>query len=322
MCLRREERGGKQCPGCLECNPPKFTEDAIRELPESLFDSQSTTHDPLVMMQTRLGEREGYRVFQAVQRLYYLHEHDLTGVPSIARRAFLIASLRYDPPDESLLEFADCALEWLALRTPIDEHQHLFDPRDDAQGLPIEWMPYLPDYKLAIEKRQNVQSQLWLTAFENAIAMELEALGIDPVPVIAQAEERQPGIFGELAREQCLEWAKSPDDSPSGFLKWVWQRAVPHIRVDDFTSANDVRDSFSVINTLRDRSGAMSKPLRDELTCLQCAILRDRLNWTHEQIGQRYGWQVQYPPKQIPRCETARQHVAQGRQLLRTVTIS
>jgi hypothetical protein len=91
---------------------------------------------------------------------------------------------------------------------------------------------------------------------------------------------------------------------------------MPVISVQPETTEADVRAAFQWIKRRLPTPAPPTKSPRDPLLAAQCAVWRDKYEWSEQRIGEHLGWAIQESPIAKPRCETARQHIAEGRTLL------
>jgi hypothetical protein len=88
-----------------------------------------------------------------------------------------------------------------------------------------------------------------------------------------------------------------------------------YIGVDDSTALEDVKSAFHMIREVQPSTG--TKPSRDPLVAVQCAILHDRHNqqlkdkrqrrWTYAKLGEEFG---------LSSARVASDYVALGREIL------
>jgi hypothetical protein len=58
------------------------------------------------------------------------------------------------------------------------------------------------------------------------------------------------------------------------------------------------------------------RPPADESLALECVHLKDDLGWTYKQIGEHFGWSLQYDSySNLSQCSTARRYAKWGREL-------
>lgn len=303
--------GRRRCPGCLACTRPDHTDDARRSVPPSLFDGEHAIISPIHAL--RLTGREGADVESAVRDLYYRHEADFAAVPPAVRQAFLAGCLQFDPPLDQLLDFADHALEWCAPAIPFSDSAAAPIREAAAQGLPIEWVPYLPDYRVAIEAQARDVNEVFNEAFKDALRAELSVLGLDAgvIEGTVHRAEQNTGVY--LSSRLTERSAGSPTYSVTDAL----QEATPCIRVDPTTSDEDVRRAHRFLRHKFFPTGAARKPKQHPLVSVQCAVLHDELGWSFAEIGKHFGWTVEpLAYSASARCEAARKCVAVGRSII------
>jgi hypothetical protein len=204
---------------------------------------------------------------------------------------FLSGCVLFDPPPEELLRFADHHV------AAFGEFVNPLDPwgdEDTPQMLapPIRFVTH-PDVMVKAERDR----QDWL---------------------IRRLDEklREPGInldgidLTEMAAHlDYIYRATNTEADPSS-------ESRPYITVDEHTTEQDVRNAFRLMAAKLPSRPRAARPLRDRLTCLQCAVWYYECGWSHEQIATEMGWAIQRSAHAKPRCETARQYIAEGRSLL------
>ncbi len=202
---------------------------------------------------------------------------------------FLSACLIYDPPADDLLGFADHPVatygEYLNILDPSA------DPGDDAPQMLAPPVRFLYDMDELLDWVQDRYERLIA-----ALHKRLEPRGIDVQEMVYDLEYFDASIPG------------NPDDEPT---------ARPYIQVAAHTTEADVRNAYKLLVAHQPQRPRAIKPRRDPLTAVQCAIWYDDLGWSHVEIADRFGWTVQTPAGSKPKSETARQHIADGRKLLR-----
>jgi len=208
---------------------------------------------------------------------------------------FLSGCLLYDPPADDLLGYADAPV------AAYGDFLNVLAPWEDADadapqmiGAPITYL-YDTDDLLAHEEQRRTQL---LDALHDA----LEPKGFD-VWEFANALEYRADAELKLK----LLGATVPS-KPS-------LRPKPYIEVGPATTEEDVRGAFRILSAaFGDRPRAI-RPPRDRLTAVQCAVWHDA-GWTQVKIGERFGWKVQRDPGMSPRCETARNYINEGKDIL------
>jgi hypothetical protein len=134
--------------------------------------------------------------------------------------------------------------------------------------------------------------------------------------VLGEVERRylEPqGIKIQLARilEECPEiWEERREATHANERR-------SYILVDEHTTEADVRKAFRTIAAQQDRSPT-SKPKRDPLLALQCAVLYDRLNRKNPDDGRQWEWTYEKLAEELglESWRAARDYVRRGRELL------
>ncbi len=255
----------------------------------------------------QLRTRRGGHLVTAVLALYYQHERDFGHVPSQVRQAFLAGCVEFDPPRDRLEAYADHALEWCIPTLPLGQQWSVPLRDAAARGMPVEWMPRLADFEVAVSMQERLQGDAHMDALKDAVREALSRRGLDADGIIGEAEAN---ILSHLDRRMAaLRSEYSPGDT--------MRAATPCIRLDPFTSEDDVRAAYRFVRSRCWPDDSLKKPKRDPLVAVQCAILYDELDWSHAKIGQRHGWTVEELSYAKPRCGAAREHIKEGRSILR-----
>ncbi len=205
---------------------------------------------------------------------------------------FLSACVLFDPPPDDLLRFADHGV------AAYGDFLNPLNPWADEDGAPqmlAAPIRFVADAEAVLAAQRRSHERVI-----DALHCRLAPLGID---------------VRELAYH--LEYWQGPDDeNDENDEDDSATRLRPYIAVDTRTTEDDVRNAFKLMAEALPERPRATKPRRDRLTCLQCAIWYDEDGWSHERIAKRFGWKVQYPAHAKPRSETARQYIAEGRLLL------
>lgn len=193
----------------------------------------------------------------------------------------------YSPPRDALLEYRDRLLSLLGFGAV---------PATDDEVRP-------PD--LPIRRMQDpITVELWWTTFVTrlhlALSTSLHEAGVELAPYwMAATRDAMSAV--QLSPEGSADYGPvSPYIDPTFATK---------------AEVNQALDWLAERGEMPFSSTHVRSP-RDPLTCVQCAIWYDEAHWTHKRLGEHFGWTVQYPVEQKPRCETARQHIAEGRRIL------
>lgn len=202
--------------------------------------------------------------------------------------SFLSACLVYDPPVHDLLGFADHpAATYDAFRSvPLSAA----DPDAAPQMLAPPFKRLYDSGLLAAWERERHERLI------GALHDRLGRRGIDVWEMVYDLEYFDASIEGD------------PKDAPEP------QR---YIEVTEHTTGADVRNAFTLLAADLPQRPRAARPPRDLLTAVQCAIWYDELGWSHKEIADRFGWATQSPPGSKVKSETARQHIADGRDIVR-----
>lgn len=202
---------------------------------------------------------------------------------------FLSGCLVYDPPPDNLLGFADHPI------ATYGDYLEVLNPwADGSANAPQMLAPpiaFLHDAEDMVARERQRHQQLL-----EALHRRLEPSGIDVWELIYHIEY----------------WDRPDEEGPNQL-----PGPKPYIDVQPHTTEADVRNAFKLMAAALPTRPRPIKPRRDRLTAVQCAVWYDDLNWSHEVIADRFGWAIQYPPGMKPRSETARQHITEGRNILR-----
>lgn len=202
---------------------------------------------------------------------------------------FLSACLRYDPPADQLLEFADHAVaSYEAFLDVLPPWANLADA--EAPRMLAPPIRFLRDPIPAVEVERERHQRL-LESLHNRLAPS----GVDLWEMVYHIE------YWERPDEQV--------ESPK-------LRTRPYIAVERHTTESDVLNAYKVVSAMLPERPRPLKPRRDRLVSVQCALWYDEFGWSHQQIAEHFGWTIQHPPGAKPRSETARKHIADGRDLL------
>lgn len=196
---------------------------------------------------------------------------------------FLSACVQYDPPETELLVFS-------AYSDPqplpiIAESRHSDPDLDSFPRMVAPPIAMLFDTDAEVE----VERRLYERAIQEIGKRYLEPLGIDIHSMLYDVLE--DGLEDEYHEK----------------LSRI--KARPYIEVDEYTTEEDVKKARRAIRATlsgRSKGGATS---RDPLIAVDCAILRDRYNWSFKQLAERHGWNINSKDR-------IRDHIAEGREIL------
>ncbi len=221
-------------------------------------------------------------------------ESDLTTHQDLDRQlvvsweTFLSACVLYDPPDDQLVEFVEYSRPE---PTYIDDGPFVREDGDDPPSMTLP--PVKTLWSLA-----RYGNWYWLRVLEYLSEQYLRPQGVDASALLEGIEFKVPGLVEEF-REKVAE-----------------QTSRYFIEVSDYTSEEDVRRAFHLIaNSIERRKG--TKPSRDRLKAVQCALLHDRYNdpdpddrrirkWSYAKLGEEFGFGAR----------AAKDHVVLGRKIL------
>jgi hypothetical protein len=200
---------------------------------------------------------------------------------------FLSACVLYDPPEDQLVEFAS----YRALETTILSGGRL------ATKANLEGLPEMVDPPVrSLFALSKVMDWYWHRVLRYIGELDLELQGVDVDALIENATLYVPGLEEEY-REKAERYSKRY-----------------YIGVDDFTSLEDVKSAFHMIRKVQPAKG--TKPSRDPLVAVQCAILYDRHNqqledkrqrrWTYAKLGEEFGLSTR----------AAKDYVIMGREII------
>lgn len=209
---------------------------------------------------------------------------------------FMSQCALYDPPWDRLLDFADDA------RVRIDVAPAVLATCDDDQGVPEpEYAMVQAPVETVIDSHATVNALLeYFEALDTLLGDKLNAeFGIDFWAMRRATIDDHPELKNRL------------HEDINASVRWQ------AIRVEAHTTEADVTGAYKLIKTRTMVQAKSNRPPRDPLVCVQCAIWYDDDGWSHKRLGKHFGWAIQYPPAQMPRCETARQHIAEGRRILK-----
>lgn len=217
---------------------------------------------------------------------------------------FLESCILHDPPGDQLQDFARHVNA-----TPPDGFDPFSDPQFDWANGAMQEPLYLiaPPFRLLFEPIDVYRkTHAFYQHLIGKVHDDLTPSGVDVVAAF------------ERARQEYKAHANVKHYDAFEFLA---HEARPYIEFDDDSTEEDVLAAYRALAAMRATRGGVgpkaTKPRRDLLTCIQCAVWYNDYGWSLEQIGKHQGWAIQYPEGAKPRCETARQHIVEGRRLLK-----
>lgn len=215
------------------------------------------------------------------------------GVPMLPWVGVVNALVYYDPPGDHLLDYADRLMAMLA------RHDRTRDSTPEVAALPIRYLTEPDDVQSWW--RRHEREMLW--RLRDRLADRGIEIDSDDWQALCLDTERD--LCAGRA-EESKAWG-NPYGPARPFI-------VPNAPKADVIAAYD---HLAATGALSGAKGAPDgRPPPDPLVCVQCAVWHDQARLSYAEIGSRMGWKVQRPPGHSPRCETARQHVERGREII------
>jgi hypothetical protein len=201
---------------------------------------------------------------------------------------FLSACVLYDPPEDQLVEFASYG----ALETTVLSGGRL------ATKANLEGLPEMVDPPIrSLFALSKVRDWYWHRIFNHIGEKYLEPQGVDVDAFLDNALSYIPGLEEEY-REKAERYSKRY-----------------YIRVDDYTSLEDVKSAFHMIREVQPPKG--TKPSRDPLVAVQCAILYYQRNQTKPGDRRQRRWtQAKLADKFGLSARSVRDHLALGQAII------
>jgi hypothetical protein len=205
---------------------------------------------------------------------------------------FLSACILYDPPEDKLIEFASYAkLESTALYDGLPYIRN-------KSSLEMMAPPIKSLWELTL-----LRDWYWHRILRSIGERYLEAWDVDVEDVLERATWSDssweiPGLYEEVV-EKHEQYSKRY-----------------YIEVDEFTSLEDVKSAFRMIRSIQQPK--RTKPPRDRLIAVQCAILYDQHNQPDLEDKRRRRWTYKKLAKEfeLSSHRAAKYHVALGRKIL------
>ena len=203
---------------------------------------------------------------------------------------FLSACVLYEPPDDQLIEFAS-----YRNLTPT----YLSDSQVLDKGLNLEGRPEMVDPPVkSLWDLSEVGEWYWRHILNYVGERYLEPQGVDVEALLEHAMLEIPGL-----REE-------------GRVKYKHYSKHFYIEVDEYTTWEDARNAFQMIRSIQPPKS--TKPPRDRLKAVQCAILYVRHNerlpedkrqsrWTYEKLAEHLV---------LKSARAAKDYVKLGREIL------
>lgn len=217
--------------------------------------------------------RYSYEWRREIEELYtkFIPESARLSQPDQSRewwRTFVSACVVYAPPEDGLEEYAD-------------SHRHIFlgtyDPEDTFRD----------DYPKHFMSAPPIVYTRRAEGIERAYETYANDLAFRVAERVAERVRKEPGadfvdaVFEVLREDDDLREPIEADrkENPT--------RA--YIEVRPWHTDKDVKSARAMIAATQDESGRSTKPKRT-LRAVQCAVLKDRLGWSYEEIAAAYDW--------------------------------
>ena len=205
-------------------------------------------------------------------------------------RTFCAACVLYDPPETSLLEFAEYHAPRAHRAGHSPENPSLATKRVEMKMSPVEELPVRSDELAKLER--------FYESLLVQIARRLEPHRIDLRSMIEDIHREHPELQRELSEELERRF---------------------YIHVDAHMTERDAVRAYRTISATLPRSPADTKPRRNPLIAVQCAVLHDRHNkadasdrrrrlWTYKRLAEQFS---------LPSAQAAKDYVRLGRDLLK-----
>jgi hypothetical protein len=198
---------------------------------------------------------------------------------------FLNTCVLYDPPGTELREFAKRGGIMFGSGVP--------ERLRNAARLPIMARP--PIELLADPKQvEALERWRWIRLVGELQERYLKPLGLDVWKMLDDIEKNPPPGFVE----EYLKRLDQLDDN----------RQV-YIEVGEQSTKEDIEKASRLARAaVHKNRPSPSRPKRDRLTCIECAILKDQHGWSDEKLAGRYGWS---------QLSTVGKYVRAGRAIIR-----
>lgn len=212
-------------------------------------------------------------------------------------RSIVSAFVFYDPPETCLLAFADRCVPRPHGLVPTGRN---FPTRDEDESLPIMRAPPVRRLRDA-DAAEHTERWFWRRVLDEIGRRHLEPLGLDVWELHDDVVDNSPDLTREYRQRQGR------------------NRQRGYISVDEHTTIRDVQRAFHMLAANRRSKPHAGAPRRDPLVALQCAILHDRHNERDTDDRRRKKWAYTSLSKEfgLLGAQAARDHVSQGRELLR-----
>jgi hypothetical protein len=203
-------------------------------------------------------------------------------------RTFCAACVLYDPPETQLCEFAEYHDPRAFSVGNLSSIPAPATKRVEMKMGSIEELPIRSD---ELSRQEHFYESLL-----NEIATRLESQGVDLRRMIEEIHRERPELLGALSEELGTRF---------------------YFNVDEHTTERDAIRAYRTIAASLSRSPANTKPRRDPLVAVQCAILHDRHNDTDPSDRRKRAWTYARLADEfsLRSAQAAKDHVKLGREL-------
>ena len=179
---------------------------------------------------------------------------------------FLNACVLYDPPIPGLHEFAKRGGIRFSSGVPERPGERLRLPRMARPPIKLLRDP---------EEAEALEAWRWVRRMEELQERYLKPLGLDVWKMLDDIEKNPPpGLV-----EEYFKRLDQLDDN----------RQV-YIEAGEQTTKEDIERASRIARARHKNRPSPSRPKRDQLTCVECAVLKDQHGWSDEKLAKRYGW--------------------------------
>jgi hypothetical protein len=197
---------------------------------------------------------------------------------------FLNTCVLYDPPIPGLHEFAKHGGIMFGSGIPerSDEHRRL--PRMARPPIKLLRNP---------DEAEALEAWRWFRLMQELHERYLKPLGLDVWKMLDDIEKNPPP---GLQEEYFMRLDQLDDNSQI------------YIEVGEQTTKEDIERAGRIARESHRNRPSPSRPKRDRLTCIECAVLKDQRGWSDEKLAKRYGWRE---------LSTAGKYVRAGRAIIK-----
>ena len=197
---------------------------------------------------------------------------------------FLNTCVLYDPPVPGLHEFAR--------RGGIRFSSGVSERPGENPKLPKMARPPI---KSLIDPQEAEALEAWRRArlMQELQERYLKQLGLDVWKMLDDIEKNPPPDLMEEYSER---------------LDRLYDNRRVYIEVGEQTTEKDIERASRIARAMYKNRPSPSRPKRDRLTCIECAVHKDQHGWSDKKLAERYGWN---------QLSTAGKYVREGRTLIK-----